>query len=73
MTQRPLRDDHRFGGSRVPIPREARGAVEDWVDRAQEQGIQSMIVLTSHRELAYYTAPTVEYGGLLGLYRKPWT
>lgn len=55
-------------GSRTPFPATAAGEIEEWVDRAVAQGIGSVIVLTSNKELAYYDAATARYGGLLGLY-----
>lgn len=69
VTQRPLRDDTTFGGSRKDLPAKARAAVEDWVEKVMSQGVRSVVVLTSNKELAHYEAPTAQHGGLLGLYR----
>jgi hypothetical protein len=68
ITQRPLRAHAMYGGSRRNYPAAARPAIEEWLRRLGEQRIQSIVVLTSDRELAHYDAPTAPEGGLLAIY-----
>lgn len=68
VTQRPLRTHPIFGGSGRSYPAEARPAIEEWISRLVKQGIRSVVVLTSNKELAHYDAPTAPDGGLLALY-----
>jgi protein-tyrosine phosphatase len=71
VTQRPLRVHPIYGGGRRDYPSEARSELHEWVRRLVENHrIRSVIVLTSNVELAHYTAPTTEEGGLLALYRQ---
>lgn len=71
ITQRPLRahPDPGFGASRQSLPEDARPAIDAWIDDLKSQGIRSVIVLTSDKELAHYDAPTGRDGGLLQIYR----
>jgi protein-tyrosine phosphatase len=68
ITQRPLRAHPIFGGSRHNYPAEARPAIELWITRLMEQGVRSVVVLTSTQELAHYELSTASDGGLLALY-----
>ena len=71
-SQRPLRDDPRFGG-RTPLPPEAKPLVIKWVRRIKEIGIRSIICLLEEQQLNRYY---VEGGlnlhpcGLLGYYKS---
>lgn len=68
VTQRPLRVHRQFGGRGYEYPSEARPAIEEWISLLLDQRIQSVVVLTSNKELAHYDAPTAVDGGLLALY-----
>jgi hypothetical protein len=69
ITQRPLRAHPTYGGSRRDYPREARTEIDAWISDLVAQNIQSVIALTSNKELAHYDLPTADDGGLLSLYR----
>jgi hypothetical protein len=69
ITQRPLRAHPVYGGTRRDYPREARPDPDAWIEDLLRQGIRSVIVLTSTRELDHYSAPAGIDGGLLSLYR----
>lgn len=69
ITQRPLRTHPIYGGSRRDYPPEARSDLDAWIMDLLRQGVRSVIVLTSNRELGHYAAPTRYSGGLLSLYR----
>lgn len=70
ITQRPLRAHPVFGRSGYNYPAEARPDIEEWIRRLITQGIRSVVVLTSNKELAHYEAPTASDGGLLALYEN---
>jgi predicted protein tyrosine phosphatase len=70
ITQRPLRAHPTYGGSRRDYPREARPDVDAWIADLVRQGIRSVIVLTSSKELCHYDDATLGDGGLLNLYRR---
>jgi hypothetical protein len=67
--QRPLRTHPVYGGSGRDYPVEARPDIDAWVEGLVRQGIRSVIVLTSNKELEHYAAPTGSDGGLLSVYR----
>ena len=70
-SQRPLRDDKRFGGRGRQLPIEAAPAVKGWVERiADEYRISSIICLMHPKELGYYDDLGLDPNGLLGLYRS---
>lgn len=70
-SQRPLRDDQRFGGRGRQLPPEARSAVMRWVRRVvQEDGIRSIICLMHSKELRYYDDLELDPDGLLGFYER---
>lgn len=69
ITQRPLRPHPIYGGSRRDYPVEARPDIDAWIEDLVRQGIRSVIVLTSNKELDHYEEPTASAGGLLSLYR----
>lgn len=50
---RPLRYDPVYGGRR-PLPPEARGAVERWVERVMEEGIRTVFCLATEGEMRRY-------------------
>ena len=71
-SQRPLRDDPRFGG-RNPLPAEAKPIVVKWVDRIKGLGIRSIICLLEDDQLdRYYSRGGLNLhpSGLLGYYRQ---
>ena len=70
ITQRPLRAHPAYGGSRRDYPAETRQEIDAWIADLVEQGIRSVIVLTSSQELAHYDGPAGGDGGLLSLYRQ---
>jgi hypothetical protein len=70
-SQRPLRDDKRFGGRGRHLPAEARPAMVRWVERiVEEYGIRSIICLMHPKELRYYEDLRLDPGGLLGFYER---
>jgi predicted protein tyrosine phosphatase len=69
VTQRPLRAHPFYKGSRRDYPREARPEIDAWIADLVHQGIRSIVVLTSNRELHHYDRPTASDGGLLLLYK----
>lgn len=70
ITQRPLRAHPVYRGSRRDYPLQARPDIEAWAQDLMRQGIRSVIVLTSNKELEHYAAPTGREGGLLSVYRN---
>jgi len=69
-SQRPLRAHPMYGGSRRDYPPEARSDIDAWIDGVVRQGIRSVIVLTSNKELQRYAAAVPGDGGLLSVYRE---
>lgn len=70
VTQRPLRAHPTDGGSGRDYPREARPEIDAWIADLVRQGVRSVIVLTSSKELHHYDGPTAGDGGLLSLYAR---
>jgi protein-tyrosine phosphatase len=68
VTQRPLRAHPIYWGSRRDYPREARSEIDAWIADLVEQGVRSVVLLTSDKELRHYDPPTVDVGGLRSLY-----
>jgi len=71
-SQRPLRDDPRFGG-RAPLPPEAKPLVIKWVKQIKEMGIRSIICLLEEQQLdRYYVRGGLDLHpcGLLGYYKS---
>jgi hypothetical protein len=59
-----------YGGSRRDYPPEARPDIDAWIEDIVRQGIRSVIVLTSNKELEHYATAAAGDGGLLALYRS---
>ncbi|MGH9243067.1 MAG: hypothetical protein ACRD29_01870 [Acidimicrobiales bacterium] len=57
-----------YGGSRRDYPPEARPDIDAWIDDIVRQGIRSIVVLTSNKELQHYAAAVPGDGGLLSAY-----
>jgi predicted protein tyrosine phosphatase len=70
ISQRPLRPHPMYGGSRRDYPPEARPDIDAWIADVVRQGIRSVIVLTSNKELQHYAAAVPGDGGLLSAYRE---
>jgi len=70
ITQRPLRAHPSYGGSRRDYPSESRPDIDAWIDDLRRQGIRSVVVLTSAKELHHYDNPALADGGLLALYTR---
>lgn len=70
ITQRPLRAHPSYGGSRRDYPPESRPDIDAWIDDLRRQGIRSVVVLNSAKELRHYDNPALADGGLLGLYTR---
>jgi hypothetical protein len=68
VTQRPLRAHPTYGGSGRDYPPGARPDIDAWITALVRQGIRSVIVVTSSKELHHYDGPTANDGGLLSLY-----
>ncbi len=69
ITQRPLRAHPVYGGSGRDYPPEARPELDAWIEDLVRQGVRSLIVLTSNKELDHYAAPLGNDGELLSLYQ----
>lgn len=70
ISQRPLRAHPEYGGSGRDYPPEARPDIDAWIKDVMRQGIRSVIVLTSNKELAHYATAVADDGGLLSAYRN---
>ena len=70
ITQRPLRAHPVYGGSGRDYPPASRPDIDAWIEDVVRQGIRSVIVLTSNKELEHYSAAVAEDGGLLSAYRN---
>lgn len=77
---RPLRHHREFGGSRLDLPPEATDAVVRWVDKIVGAGFKSIICLMHPKEVAHYSALSLDATDLIAYYRirgleichKPW-
>lgn len=66
---RPLRYHPRYAGSRVRLPAEVLGAVEDWVERIRAEGISSILSLMHEGDLGCYRALDLGVPDLIEYFR----
>src|SRR5258707_10031789 len=59
---RPLRHHPLYGGSGLPIPREAHPLILDWVEQVRMESIASIITFMHDRDLLCYQQ--IDLGGL---------